>query len=114
MKNIFQQWAEKAYWFLPTKSDQIKNRKNELNSIKQEYVEVLSKLIAFGEDMGNLEDKLVATFSEEQHKLWLDLKVLAQKTNFQSTRKTHFDERLKEIPNEISELLNPLTNLYQV
>jgi len=103
--NIFQEWVKKVFWFLPTKSDQIKYREEELESIQKEYMEVLSKLMMFGEEMGNVEDRLVATFSQEQHQLWLDLKVLAQKSQFQSTRKSHLDERLKEIPQEIQELL---------
>jgi len=102
--NIFQELARKKWWFIPTKSDQIKYREEELDSIKREYMEVISKLVAFGEEMGNAEDKLVATFSKEQHQMWLDLKVLAQKSHFQTTRKNHFDERLKEIPQEINEL----------
>ena len=102
--NIFKEWVKKAYWFLPTKDDQIKNRKEELQTIQGEYMEILSKLVAFGEGIGNAEDKLVATFSTEQHKLWIDLKVLAQKSQFQSSRKNHFDERLKEIPQEIQEI----------
>ena len=102
--NIFQELAKKVYWFLPTKDDQVKYREEELQSIQREYTEVLSKLVMFGEEMGNAEDKLVATFSTEQHRMWLDLKVLAQKSHFQNVRKTHFDERLKEIPQEINEL----------
>jgi len=94
--NIFKEWARQVYWFLPTKDDQLKYREEELESIKREYSEVLSKLVMFGEEMGNTEDKLVATFSIEQHQLWLDLKVLSQKANFQNTRKNYFDERLKE------------------
>ena len=102
--NIFQEWAKKVWWFIPTKDEQVKYREEELDSIKREYMEVLSKLVMFGEEMGNAEDKLVATFSTEQHQMWLDLKVLSQKANFENTRKTHFDNRLKEIPQEINEL----------
>lgn len=102
--NIFKEWAKKAYWFFPTKSDQVKYREEELDSIKREYPEVLSRLVAFGEEMGNMEDKFVATFSKEQRELWLNMKVLAQKAQFQATRKNHFDERLKNIPREINEL----------
>ena len=103
--NIFQEWAKKVFWFLPTKNEQVRYREDELKSIKKEYVEVISKLVMFGEELGNAEDKLVATFSTEQHQMWLDLKSLAQKANFQSVRKNYFDERLKEIPQEIQEIV---------
>ena len=112
--NIFQEWAKKVYWFLPTKDEQVKYREEELQSIQREYMEVLSKLVAFGEEMGNAEDKLVATFSTEQHRMWLNLKVLAQKSQFQSTRKSHFDSRLKEIPQEIKEIIVKEGKLYSV
>lgn len=102
-----QMWAEQVFWWIPTKDDQVKYRQDELESIKNEYMEVLSKLVAFGEEIGNAEDKLVSTFSWEQRELWLNLKSVSQKAHFQTVRKNHMDERIKEIPKEINELLTP-------
>ena len=101
---IYQQWAKNIYWWLPTRDDQVKNREEELERINEEYTQVLSKLLMFGEEFGDFEDKLLATFSPEQHELWLKLKSASQKQHFERTRLKHFDDRIKEIPEEISKI----------
>lgn len=97
MKNLFQSWVEKSWWWLPTKDDQIKYKEEELKRIQQEYPNILSKILALSEERIEIENTLVATMSIEQHEIFLKLKVAAQKEVFEAGRIKYFDERLKEL-----------------
>ena len=101
---IFKSWIEKIYWWIPTKTDQIKYGEEELENIQKEYPFVIAKMSKYTERVEKIQEKLISTFSEEQQELWLNLKMVSQKQCFEANRLKYFNERFKEIPHEINEI----------
>ncbi len=102
--NIFQEWARKVFWYLPTKEDQIKYREDMLKDNTREYSVVLKKMLDYGKQVGELQQKLETTFSIEQKELWFTLKATSQKENFEANRLRYFEENMQKLPQEINEL----------
>lgn len=104
--SFFKQLVSKKYWFIPTKNDSIRYRKDELKRINEEYQEVFNKMMLKGAIQSRLLNKLTGTFNEEQQKLWLENKCISEEIVFNKQRLNFFDERIKEIPEEINKLNN--------
>lgn len=106
--NIFKQFIEQLFWWVPTKNDQKQNRLEEMDKIRKDLPDVVKRMIDFGNEGQEIRKKLEKTFSEQQYKLWLDMLSMSQKENFEANRMRCMQDRLKEIPDEILATTNKL------
>lgn len=90
--------------WIPTRSDQISNRREELDRIDREYVRTLHKQMELTLQANEIQQQLENTFDKNQMELWLKMKTFAQVASFHSQRLAHFDRQREQLPREIDDL----------